>query len=126
MVSMTTNVGKFCSVCGALLITVTVNGAPVETCPRDGLSDCPAPRIESSDIHMQGPDSALIVRASTELRPIAAQQRFDDPWIEEDEPDDDWLSWLPQNHVMAMISDDEPTSEDAYPNSWLSGNLVAS
>jgi hypothetical protein len=115
---MTTNVGKVCSVCGALLITITVNRTPVETCSRDSESACPKPRIESSDIHLRGPDGALIVRASTELRPIAAQQRFDDPWIEEDEPDDDWLSWgLPQNHLMAMVSDDEPAPEDAYLHS---------
>jgi hypothetical protein len=113
---MTTNVAKVCSICGALLITITVNGAPVETCPHDGRSACPEPRIESRDIHMHGPDSALVVRASTELRPIIAAQRFDDPWLEEDETDADWPSWgIPQNHVMGMVADDEPAPEDAVP-----------
>jgi hypothetical protein len=66
---MTTNVGKVCSVCGALIITVIVNGLPVETCQRDSLSLCPQPRIELSDTDTHAPESALIVSVSTELRP---------------------------------------------------------
>ncbi len=59
---MTMSIGKVCSVCGALIITGSVNGAPIETCQRDSVSLCPEPRIESSHIHTHGPESALIER----------------------------------------------------------------
>jgi hypothetical protein len=65
------NVGKICGVCGATIIAVIVNGAPVETCRRNAASTCPLPGIEWVDAHTPDPEGTPIVRQSTELRPVA-------------------------------------------------------